>query len=166
MCIPFLVSLKLHWTYGLYLLSYLICLYVITKSRWTYFNTRIVVSYGSAPYLADFLLFYSLPCSQFSGIPSLSLSGPLDKSASWEKVYPGSCTGLSGPSSDSPEKHSRPRSESFSVCVFLAGCSSLRVWFVSEPGYYEDGAFGIRIENVVLVVPVKTKVSNDVFIFF
>ncbi|XP_036919869.1 xaa-Pro aminopeptidase 1 [Sturnira hondurensis] len=26
-----------------------------------------------------------------------------------------------------------------------------------EPGYYEDGAFGIRIENVVLVVPVKTK---------
>ena len=66
----------------------------------------------------------------------------------------------------SPEKHSRPRSESFSVCVFLAGCSSLRVWFVSEPGYYEDGAFGIRIENVGLVVPVKTKVSNDVFIFF
>ncbi|KAK2098972.1 Xaa-Pro aminopeptidase 1 [Saguinus oedipus] len=26
-----------------------------------------------------------------------------------------------------------------------------------EPGYYEDGSFGIRIENVVLVVPVKTK---------
>ncbi|XP_051002723.1 xaa-Pro aminopeptidase 1 [Acomys russatus] len=26
-----------------------------------------------------------------------------------------------------------------------------------EPGYYEDGAFGIRIENVVLVVPAKTK---------
>ncbi|XP_076982087.1 xaa-Pro aminopeptidase 1 isoform X2 [Tamandua tetradactyla] len=26
-----------------------------------------------------------------------------------------------------------------------------------EPGYYEDGAFGIRIENVVLVVPMKTK---------
>lgn len=33
------------------------------------------------------------------------------------------------------------------------------IWFVLEPGYYEDGAFGIRIENVVLVVPVKTKVS-------
>lgn len=32
------------------------------------------------------------------------------------------------------------------------------IWFVLEPGYYEDGAFGIRIENVVLVVPVKTKV--------
>ncbi|XP_031760695.1 xaa-Pro aminopeptidase 1 isoform X1 [Xenopus tropicalis] len=26
-----------------------------------------------------------------------------------------------------------------------------------EPGYYEDGAFGIRIENLVLVVPAKTK---------
>lgn len=31
--------------------------------------------------------------------------------------------------------------------------------FALEPGYYEDGAFGIRIENVVLVVPAKTKVS-------
>lgn len=40
------------------------------------------------------------------------------------------------------------------------------VCFVSEPGYYEDGAFGIRIENVVLVVPVKTKVSHHVFVFF
>ncbi|KAJ7325189.1 hypothetical protein JRQ81_018209 [Phrynocephalus forsythii] len=26
-----------------------------------------------------------------------------------------------------------------------------------EPGYYEDSSFGIRIENVVIVVPVKTK---------
>ena len=26
-----------------------------------------------------------------------------------------------------------------------------------EPGYYEDGAFGIRIENVVLVKDVDTK---------
>uniref|UniRef100_A0A8C9T7T5 Xaa-Pro aminopeptidase 1 n=1 Tax=Scleropages formosus TaxID=113540 RepID=A0A8C9T7T5_SCLFO len=26
-----------------------------------------------------------------------------------------------------------------------------------EPGYYEDGSFGIRIENVVLVVPAKPK---------
>lgn len=31
-----------------------------------------------------------------------------------------------------------------------------------EPGYYEDGAFGIRIENVVLVVPAKTKVSAHI----
>lgn len=29
----------------------------------------------------------------------------------------------------------------------------------SEPGYYEDGSFGIRIENVVLVVQAKTKVA-------
>lgn len=26
-----------------------------------------------------------------------------------------------------------------------------------EPGYYEDGAFGIRIENVVLVKEAETK---------
>ncbi|NWQ85806.1 XPP1 aminopeptidase, partial [Burhinus bistriatus] len=26
-----------------------------------------------------------------------------------------------------------------------------------EPGYYEDGSFGIRIENVVLVIPTETK---------
>ncbi|XP_053165918.1 xaa-Pro aminopeptidase 1 [Hemicordylus capensis] len=26
-----------------------------------------------------------------------------------------------------------------------------------EPGYYEDGSFGIRIENVVIVIPTKTK---------
>ncbi|KAI7791471.1 xaa-Pro aminopeptidase 1 isoform X1 [Triplophysa rosa] len=26
-----------------------------------------------------------------------------------------------------------------------------------EPGYYEDGSFGIRLENVVLVIPIKTK---------
>ncbi|XP_062845628.1 xaa-Pro aminopeptidase 1 [Trichomycterus rosablanca] len=26
-----------------------------------------------------------------------------------------------------------------------------------EPGYYEDGSFGVRLENVVLVVPAKTK---------
>jgi Xaa-Pro aminopeptidase len=29
----------------------------------------------------------------------------------------------------------------------------------NEPGYYEDGAFGIRIENVVIVREVKTKHS-------
>lgn len=44
--------------------------------------------------------------------------------------------------------------------------SHFGVWFVLEPGYYEDGAFGIRIENVVLVVPVKTKVSNHISISF
>lgn len=29
-----------------------------------------------------------------------------------------------------------------------------------EPGYYEDGSFGIRIENIVLVVPAKPKVGS------
>ncbi|CAB1344470.1 unnamed protein product [Coregonus sp. 'balchen'] len=29
--------------------------------------------------------------------------------------------------------------------------------YLHEPGYYEDGSFGIRIENVVLVVPAKPK---------
>ena len=34
-------------------------------------------------------------------------------------------------------------------------------FFVSlEPGYYEDGAFGIRIENVLLVKPVELQVKN------
>lgn len=33
--------------------------------------------------------------------------------------------------------------------------------FVSdEPGYYEDGKFGIRIENVVVVVPTETKYGS------
>ena len=26
-----------------------------------------------------------------------------------------------------------------------------------EPGYYEDGKFGIRIENIVKIVPAATK---------
>lgn len=30
-----------------------------------------------------------------------------------------------------------------------------------EPGYYEDESFGIRIENVVLVVPAKPKVGSQ-----
>lgn len=30
----------------------------------------------------------------------------------------------------------------------------------AEPGYYEDGSFGIRIENVVLVIPAETKVND------
>ena len=29
--------------------------------------------------------------------------------------------------------------------------------FPTEPGYYEDGAFGIRIENVVVVKEIETK---------
>lgn len=58
----------------------------------------------------------------------------------------------------------------YTVCGGGADPSPSLLWwlpltefFVLEPGYYEDGAFGIRIENVVLVVPVKTKVSVLVF---
>ena len=40
---------------------------------------------------------------------------------------------------------------------------------VLEPGYYEDGHFGIRIENVMLVKEVRLKVnyfSVDILIFY
>lgn len=30
------------------------------------------------------------------------------------------------------------------------------VFKTTEPGYYEDGKFGIRLENIELVVPAKT----------
>lgn len=60
---------------------------------------------------------------------------------------------------------------SFSVVGWVLSPSSpcvscglpLTELFVLEPGYYEDGAFGIRIENVVLVVPMKTKVGVHLF---
>ena len=35
------------------------------------------------------------------------------------------------------------------LCVLTQYCT--------EPGYYEDGAFGIRIENVELIKEVETK---------
>ncbi len=42
-------------------------------------------------------------------------------------------------------------------CIVCACC----VWCVcaSEPGYYQDGAFGIRIENLVVVRPRATEFS-------
>lgn len=52
--------------------------------------------------------------------------------------------------------------KSLSVHLYC-GLLLILALFVVEPGYYEDGAFGIRIENVVLVVPVKTKVSVCLF---
>ncbi|XP_030841519.1 xaa-Pro aminopeptidase 1-like [Strongylocentrotus purpuratus] len=33
------------------------------------------------------------------------------------------------------------------------------IFMSDEPGYYEDGSFGIRIENIVLAVPANTKYS-------
>ena len=32
--------------------------------------------------------------------------------------------------------------------------------FSSEPGYYEDGKFGIRLETVVMAVAAKTQVTQ------
>lgn len=37
------------------------------------------------------------------------------------------------------------------------------IWFYFpflEPGYYKDNEFGIRIEDVVVIVPTKTKVAT------
>ena len=31
---------------------------------------------------------------------------------------------------------------------------------ISEPGYYEDGNFGLRHENIAMVVKADTKVSS------
>lgn len=35
------------------------------------------------------------------------------------------------------------------------------MFLTDEPGYYEDGAFGIRIENVLLVVNKNLKVKHS-----
>lgn len=32
--------------------------------------------------------------------------------------------------------------------------------FSSEPGYYEDGKFGIRLENIVMAVAAETQVTQ------
>ena len=37
-------------------------------------------------------------------------------------------------------------------------CVSMKCGTLSEPGYYEDGKFGIRIENIMLTVKADTKV--------
>ena len=34
----------------------------------------------------------------------------------------------------------------------------------TEPGYYEDGEFGVRIENIVQIVPAETKVPPGSYI--
>ncbi|GAM28212.1 hypothetical protein SAMD00019534_113880, partial [Acytostelium subglobosum LB1] len=36
----------------------------------------------------------------------------------------------------------------------------------NEPGYYEEGNFGIRIENIMLTVPVETQFNNSKFLGF
>lgn len=112
-------------------------------------------------YLADPLLLYSLPCSRFSGT-SEPLSGPQVpiKSALREEASLGSYTQIKWPFICFLGSAVIPGVQASLCLSSWWAVSHFGVWFVLEPGYYEDGAFGIRIENVVLVVPVKTKVSN------
>ena len=43
------------------------------------------------------------------------------------------------------------------MVMILFAVSPIYNYIYTEPGYYEDGAFGIRIENVVLVKEAETK---------
>lgn len=47
---------------------------------------------------------------------------------------------------------------SFDLC--LCGNNYLIFLYISEPGYYEDGKFGIRIEDIVQIVSVKPEKSD------
>jgi len=38
-------------------------------------------------------------------------------------------------------------------------------WWILEPGYYEVGSFGIRLETLVSVVKANTKVWVDYSLF-
>lgn len=39
--------------------------------------------------------------------------------------------------------------------------SRLTLFFLEEPGYYKDNDFGIRIEDIAVIVPVQTKVTEE-----
>ena len=43
--------------------------------------------------------------------------------------------------------------------MFVKTKTAVCLFVCLEPGYYEDGAFGIRIENVLLVKPVELEVK-------
>ena len=55
------------------------------------------------------------------------------------------------------------------LCLLLM-VSTLNAWKIQtsfiesivEPGYYEDGSFGIRIENVELIKKVETKYNSGI----
>lgn len=62
------------------------------------------------------------------------------------------------------KKKKKAKSIFFLAClrfVYSAIFSFALSFLAVEPGYYEDGSFGIRIENVVLVVPAKPKVGSQ-----
>ena len=35
------------------------------------------------------------------------------------------------------------------------------LYYLTEPGYYEDGSFGIRIENVMRSIPATVEVRDN-----
>ncbi|XP_071505473.1 xaa-Pro aminopeptidase 1-like [Diadema antillarum] len=55
--------------------------------------------------------------------------------------------------------HEAPHLISFRVGAGSEAPLEAGIFMSDEPGYYEDGAFGIRIENIVQAVPVQTKHS-------
>uniref|UniRef100_A0A8D8VMY0 Xaa-Pro aminopeptidase 1 n=1 Tax=Cacopsylla melanoneura TaxID=428564 RepID=A0A8D8VMY0_9HEMI len=55
--------------------------------------------------------------------------------------------------------HEGPMSISFNPRPADPGLLS-GMFLSDEPGYYEDGKFGVRIENIVQVIPVETKYSR------
>ncbi|XP_022096569.1 xaa-Pro aminopeptidase 1-like isoform X2 [Acanthaster planci] len=63
--------------------------------------------------------------------------------------------------------HEGPQQISCKVTAFDAALEA-GVFMSDEPGYYEDGEFGIRIENIVLIKPVETKYNfrNTGFLTF
>lgn len=112
-------------------------------------------------YVVDPLLYL-----ETSEACSLSLEDLL-KVASWEEeVSLASCTWIELFSCFSSPSRVGPSSQEWTCVRSSWAASHSWVWCLLEPGYYEDGAFGIRIENVVLVVPVKTKVGSYIFIYF
>lgn len=40
------------------------------------------------------------------------------------------------------------------------------MYVLLEPGYYEDGEFGIRIENIQRIIPADTKYKKKNFLTF
>ena len=51
----------------------------------------------------------------------------------------------------------------------LTGSLNSNMFFSDEPGYYEDGEFGIRLETILRVVPMNlttTTYGTKIFSFF
>lgn len=56
---------------------------------------------------------------------------------------------------------SRVACSSLMVCTRDLGYYATLFETFAEPGYYEDGSFGIRIENVELIKKTETKYKYD-----